>query len=338
MRNFLTQRLGIDLGTANTLVFLLPKGIVLNERTVVAVDKRANQVISVGEEAYTMVGKTPDDIIAYRPLKNGVIADYRITEAMLTYFIDRSLPKFSLIKPDVLISVPAGVTPTERDAVVEAGLKAGARNAYVAKEPILAAIGSGISIQEPTGRMIVDIGGGTTDVAIISLGGVVASQSLKCAGTRLDGTLVEFMKKEHGLIIGEQTAENIKIAAGSAIEMTDPITISVKGRSIYDGLPKNVTVTSNEIAEVLRPDLAEMIGAIKTVLQETPPELSADVIEHGIIMTGGSSLLRGFDTLIEQVVGVPTTVADQALFCVVNGTGVVLEHLDLYKQRLFSRY
>lgn len=333
-----TSRIGIDLGTANTLVYLYGQGIVLNEPTVVAIDKKTNQVLAVGSEAYTMVGKTPDGIVAYRPMKSGVIADYRITEAMLSYFIAKSLPKISFKKPDVVVSVPAGVTLTERDAVVEAALKAGAKNAYAVKEPILAAIGGGISIQEPSGHMVVDIGGGTTDVAVISLGGIVASESLKCAGTRIDAAIIEFVKKQHGLHIGERTAERIKIDAGSAIMMDQPLVTSVKGRSVLDGLPKDVEINSNQIASMIGPELDEIIDAIKRVLQSTPPELASDVIDNGILMTGGSSLLRGFPDLIKDRIGVKTVIADEALLCVANGTGAVLSHLDLYKRRLLSKW
>lgn len=332
------SRVGIDLGTANTLVYLPGKGVVLNEPTVVAIDKNTNRVLAVGSDAYTMVGKTPEDIVSYRPMKNGVIADYRITEAMLSYYISKSLPKMSFLKPDVVVSVPAGVTLTERDAVVEAALKAGAKAAYAVKEPILAAIGSGISIQEPSGHMIVDIGGGTTDVAVISLGGIVASESVKIAGTKIDAAIIEFVKKKHGLHIGERTAERIKIEAGSAMMMDDPIETSIKGRSMLDGLPKNVTINSNQIVSMIEPELNEMIDAIKRVLQATPPELASDVIDNGITMTGGTSLLRKFSDLIEARVGVKTAVAEDALFCVANGTGEVLTHLDLYKRRLLSKW
>ncbi len=338
MKSFFQSRIGIDLGTANTLVYVPGQGVVLNEPTVVAIDRKTNAVLAVGTEAYTMVGKTPDDIVAYRPMKNGVIADYRITEAMLSYYISKSLPRFSLIKPDVVVSVPAGVTLTERDAVIEAGIKAGAKSAYAVKEPILAAIGGGISIQEPSGHMVVDIGGGTTDVAVISLGGIVASESVKCAGTRIDASIIEFVKKKHGLHIGERTAERIKIEAGSAIELENPITTSVKGRSMLDGLPRDVEINSNQIVAMIQPELDEMINAIKRVLQATPPELASDVIDNGILMTGGTSLLRKFDELVANRIGVKTYVAEDALLCVAKGTGAVLTHLDLYKRRLLSKW
>ena len=338
MLNFLTSRIGIDLGTANTLVYVPGQGVVLNEPTIVAIDRRSNAVLAVGSEAYTMVGKTPDDIVAYRPMKSGVIADYRITEAMLSYYISKSLSKFSLIKPDIVVSVPAGVTLTERDAVVEAALKAGAKTAYAVKEPILAAIGGGISIQEPTGHMVVDIGGGTTDVAVISMGGIVASESVKCGGTRIDASIIEYIKKQHGLHIGERTAERIKIEVGSALALDDPIVTSVKGRSMLDGLPRDVSIDSNQVVEMIQPELEEMVNSIKRVLQATPPELASDVIDNGILMTGGTSLLRQFPELISNQVGLKVILAEEPLLCVAKGTGAILTHLDLYKRRLLSKW
>lgn len=337
MNSYFHPRIGIDLGTANTLVFMPNKGVVLNEPTIVAIDKKTNRVLAVGSQAYIMVGKTPEDIVAYRPMKSGVIADYRITEAMLSYYISKSLPRLSLLKPEVIVSVPAGVTLTERDAVIEAALKSGAKTAYAVKEPILAAIGGGISIQEPSGHMVVDIGGGTTDVAVISLGGIVASESVKCAGNRIDESIIEFVKKKHGLHIGEPTAERIKIQAGSSVELDEPIVASVKGQSILDGLPRDVEINSNQIVNMIQPELDEIIDSIKRVLQSTPPELASDVIDNGILMTGGSSLLRGFGDLISARIGVPVVVADDALLCVAKGTGAVLGHLDLYKRRLLSK-
>jgi rod shape-determining protein MreB len=338
MKPFLQSRLGIDLGTANTLVYVPKRGVVLNEPTVVAIDRKNNAVLAVGSEAYTMVGKTPDDIVAYRPMKSGVIADYRITEAMISYYLAKSLSRYSLLKPDIIVSVPAGVTLTEKDAVVEAALKAGAKSAYAVKEPILAAIGAGVSIQEPSGHMIVDIGGGTTDVAVISLGGIVASESVKIAGNKIDASIIEFVKKKHGLQIGDRTAERVKIEVGSAIALDDPLVTAIKGRSMLDGLPRNVEINSNQIIPMIQPELNEMIDAIKRVLQATPPELASDVIDNGILMTGGTSLLREFDTLISNRVGVKAHVAEEALLCVAKGTGEVLAHLDLYKRRLLSKW
>ena len=338
MFKLLQNRIGIDLGTANTLVYVPGQGVVLNEPTVVAIDRKTNGVLAVGSEAYTMVGKTPDDIVAYRPMKSGVIADYRITEAMLSYYISKSLSKYSLIKPDVVVSVPAGVTLTERDAVVEAALKAGAKSAYAVKEPILAAIGGGISIQEPSGTMVVDIGGGTTDVAVISLGGIVASESVKCAGTRIDASIIEYVKKQHGLHIGERTAERIKIEVGSARDLEEILSTSVKGRSVLDGLPRDVEVNSNQVVRMIQPELEEIIQSIKRVLQATPPELASDVIDNGILMTGGSSLLRQLPELISSQVGLKAYLAEEPLLCVAKGTGEVLTHLDVYKRRLLSKW
>jgi len=334
---FLSKKLGIDLGTANTLVYVPGKGIVLNEPSVVAVSQETNKILAVGLEAKQMVGKTPDNIIAYKPMKDGVIADYRVTEAMLRYYINKALGKWNIFKPEVLISVPAGVTGTERRAVVEAAIKAGARNAYIVKEPILAAIGAGIPIYEAEGHMIVDIGGGTTDVAVISLGGIVASTSVKCAGTKVDQAIIDYMKKAFNLSIGERTAEEIKIQIGSAVHIDDELTMTVKGRDFVSGLPRSTEMSTNEVVKAIRRDLKEMIKAIKTVLQETPPELASDIIDRGIIMTGGTSQLRNFPELVYRRTGVKSALADEALFCVAKGTGVALEHLDTYKKSIIAK-
>lgn len=332
-----SKKLGIDLGTANTLVFLPGKGIVLNEPSVVAVSEIDNRILAIGNDAKEMVGKTPDSIIAYRPMKDGVIADYRITEAMLRYYISKSLGKWNLVKPDVMVSVPAGVTSTERRAVVEAALKAGAKNAYVVKEPILAAIGAGIPIYESTGHMIVDIGGGTTDVAVISLGGIVASTSVKCAGDKIDMAIADYIKKTFNLAIGDKTAEQVKIKIGSAIALEEELSVTIKGRDFIQGLPRTAHVTTNEIVKALDKELKTIIKAIKDVLQETPPELASDIIDHGITMTGGSSMLRGLTDLVFRKTGVKAHLADDPLYCVVKGTGVALDHLDLYKKAIISK-
>lgn len=335
--SFFTKKLGIDLGTANTLVFMPGKGIVLNEPSVVAVSLEQNKILAVGNEAKEMVGKTPDNITAYKPMKDGVIADYRVTEAMLRYYISKALGRFSLLKPEVMISVPAGVTSTERRAVIEAALKAGAKNAYVVKEPILAAIGAGISIYEPMGHMIVDIGGGTTDVAVISLGGIVASTSVKCAGNKIDAAIVDHVKKTYNLLIGEKTAEEIKIGIGSAVPMEEELAMNVKGRDALSGLPRSVEIKTNEIVRAIAKELREMIQAIKDVLQDTPPELASDIIDQGITMTGGSSQLRNLPELVLRRTGVKAQLADNALFCVVLGTGIALEHLETYKKSVISK-
>ncbi|MFA6338936.1 MAG: rod shape-determining protein [Candidatus Paceibacterota bacterium] len=332
-----TKKLGIDLGTANTLVFVPGRGIVLNEPSVVAVSEQDNRILAVGLEAKDMIGKTPDNIIAYRPMKDGVIADYRVTEAMLRYYMTKALGKWNLWKPDVMVSVPAGVTSTERRAVIEAAIKAGAKNAYVVKEPILAAIGAGIPIHEAKGHMVVDIGGGTTDVAVISLGGIVASTSVKCAGNRVDGAIADYIKKTFNLAIGDKTAEDIKIKVGSAVPMDEELVMVVKGRDFLTGLPRSVDVRSNEIVKSVSRELREMIKAIKDVLQETPPELSSDIIDHGIIMTGGSSQLRNFPELVFRRTGVKAMLAKDALYCVVLGTGIALEHLDTYKKTIIAK-
>jgi len=332
-----SRKLGIDLGTANTLVYLPGKGVVINEPSVVAVSEQDNKVLAIGIEAKEMVGKTPDSIIAYRPMKDGVIADYRITEAMLRYFINKALGRFNFWKPDVMVSVPAGVTSTERRAVVEAAIRAGARNAYVVKEPILAAIGAGIPIYESKGHMIVDIGGGTTDVAVISLGGIVASTSVKCAGTKIDAAIADYIKKTFNLAIGDRTAEEVKIKIGAAVPLEEELRVTIKGRDYIQGLPRSAQVSTNEIVKAIDNELKQIIKAIKEVLAETPPELASDIIDHGIIMTGGSSLLRNLPDLIYRKTGVKAVVAEDALYCVAKGTGIALEHLDTYKRAILSK-
>jgi len=332
-----SAKLGIDLGTANTLVFLPGKGIVLNEPSVVAVSEVDKKVLAVGNEAKEMVGRTPDTIVAYRPMKDGVIADYRVTEAMLRYFMDKALGRFSIWKPEVMISVPASVTSTERRAVIEAAIRAGAKNAYVVKEPILAAIGAGIPIQEARGHMVVDIGGGTTDVAVISLGGIVSSTSVKVAGNKLDAAIADHIKKNFNLAIGEHMAEIIKIQIGSAIPLDAELSMTVKGRDFISGLPRSTEVKTNEIVKALSAPLRDMIKAIKDVLQETPPELSADIIDQGITMTGGSSLLRNMAELVFRRTGVKAQLAEDPLLCVVKGTGIALDHLDVYKKAIVAK-
>ena len=332
----LTPKIGIDLGTTNILVFIPGQGIVLNEPSVVAISED-NQVLAVGSEAKLMIGRTPESIRAYRPMRDGVIADYRVTEAMLRYFLRKSMSRYSFFRPEVMVSVPAGVTSTERRAVVEAAMKAGSKNAYVVKEPILAAVGAGIPIYEPQGHMIVDIGGGTIDVAVISLGGIVAANSVKCAGNRIDAAIIDFVKKNRNLSIGEKTAEEIKIKVGSALPLEEELVMEIKGRDVLTGLPRVTEIKSNEVVKAIGKELREMVKAIRDVFQETPPELAADIIDGGIIMTGGTSQLRNFPELIRRRLGVKATVADQALFCVAKGTGVALEHLDVYKRAIFAK-
>lgn len=332
-----TRKLGIDLGTANTLVFIPGKGVVLNEPSVVAVAQHDNRILAVGADAKGMIGKTPDDIIVYRPMKDGVIADYRVTEAMLRYFIGKVLGFWGIFKPEVMVSVPAGVSSTERRAVIEAAMKAGAKNAYVVKEPILAAIGAGIPIHEARGHMIVDIGGGTTDVAVISLGGIVASTSVKCAGDRIDHAIADYVKKTFNLAIGDRTAEEIKIEIGSAVPLEEELSMTIKGRDFIAGLPRAVDIATNEIVKAIDKELRQIVKAIKDVLQETPPELSADIIDQGIIMTGGTSQLRNLPELVYRRTGVKAALADEALFCVAKGTGVALEHLGVYKKSIIAK-
>ena len=332
-----SPKLGIDLGTTNVLVFVPGRGVVLNEPSVVAVSTENNKVVAIGVEAKQMIGRTPDSITAYRPMKDGVIADYRVTEAMLRYFMRKALGRFNLFKPTVLISVPAGVTSTEKRAVIEAAAKAGARSAYVVKEPILAAIGAGIPIHEPMGRMVADRGGGTIDVAVISLGGIVASTSVKCAGNKLDRAIADYVKKQYNLAIGDKTAEEIKITIGSAVPITDELTMPVKGRDLVSGLPRTVDLKTNEIVQAMHKELREMMGAIRKVLQDTPPELASDIIDNGIILTGGTSQLRNLPELVLRRTGVNSNLAQDAYFCVARGTGVALRHLDTYKKSIISK-
>lgn len=331
-----TPKIGIDLGTTSILVFVPGKGVVLNEPSVVAVSDD-NKVLAVGTLAKEMIGRTPDSIRAYRPLRDGVIADYRVTEIMLGHFIRQALGKWSFLRPEVLISVPAGVSSTEKRAVVEAAIKAGAKNAYVVKEPILSAIGAGVPIYEPQGNMIVDCGGGTIDVAVISLGGIVASNSVKCAGNRIDAAIIDYVKKNRNLSIGEKTAEDVKIKIGSALPLQEELTMEVKGIDSLTGLPRVTEISTNEIVQAIGKELREMIKAIKDVFQDTPPELASDIMDTGIIMTGGTSQLRNFPELIRRRTGVKAKLADQALFCVAKGTGIALEHLDTYKRAIIAK-
>lgn len=331
------RKLGIDLGTANTLVFIPGQGILLNEPSVVAVSVHDNKVLAVGNEARAMVGRTPETIVAYKPMRDGVIADYRVTEAMLRYFIGKATGKFKFFRPEVMISVPAGVTSTERRAVIEAAISAGAKAAYVVKEPVLAAIGAGIPINEPRGHMIVDIGGGTSDIAVISLGGIVVCTSVKVAGNKFDAAIANYIKKHYNLAIGERTAEDLKISIGSAIPIQEELSLEIKGRDLMTGLPRTHEIFTNEITEAIADELDEVIRAIKGVLHETPPELAADIMDKGIVLSGGGALLRNIDELVLQETGVPAYIADDALFCVAKGTGISLEHLDVYKKSIMMK-
>ncbi|VAW32753.1 Rod shape-determining protein MreB [hydrothermal vent metagenome] len=334
--SFFSPLLGIDLGTTNVLVYLPNKGVVLNEPSVVAVSNENNEVLAIGKEAKEMIGRTPDSIIAYRPMKDGVIADYRVTEAMLRYFIRKTL-KWKPFRPTALVSVPAGVTSTEKRAVIEAAVKAGAKDAFVVKEPILAAIGAGIPIHEPMGRMVADIGGGTIDVAVVSLGGIVASTSVKCAGNKLDHAIIDYVKKRYNLSIGERMAENAKIQIGSAVSVSEEETILIKGRDLVSGLPSTIELSTNEIVNAMSRELREMMSAVRKVLQETPPELASDIIDNGIILTGGTSQLKNMSDLVYRRTGVQASLAKDAYYCVARGTGVVLQHLDTYKKSIAAK-
>lgn len=328
------RKIGIDLGTANTLVFVPGKGVVINEPSVVAVSIHENRVLAVGNEAKEMLGRTPDTIVASQPLRDGAIADYRVTEAMLRYFIYKVSGRVRLIRPEVVLSIPAGITSTERRAVIDAAVKAGAKAAYVVKEPILAAIGAGIPIHTAQGNMIINIGGGTSEIAIISLGGIVSAHSARVGGNRIDLAISDYIKRKYSLAIGERTAERIKIEIGSAIQQVNEDTMEVRGRDLMGGLPRTVTLGSNEITEAIQDELREIVNVIKQVLQETPPELAADVMDKGMILSGGTAQLRHLDQLIAKTIGVPCYVADDPAFCVVKGTGIVLENLDVYKRSL----
>ncbi len=360
------MKIGIDLGTANSLVFVPKKGVVLNEPSVVAVSIAENKILAVGNEAKEMTGRTPDTIMVYRPLKDGVIADFRVTQAMIKYFIDRVSGFWKFIKPELIIGVPAGITSTERRAVIEAGMNAGAKQVFLAKEPILAAIGAGIPINSCSGNMIVDIGGGTSEVAVISLGGIVTCNSLRVGGDKMDMAISDYIKRKYNLAVGEQTVEELKINIGTAIprkkqaiSFSDNIiqsvskekdgteeknisddrekTMEIRGRDLISGLPRNIVVSGNEICEAITDTLMEIVQTIKVVLRETPPELSADVMDKGLVLSGGGALLNGFPDLISQHIGVPCVVADEPLLCVVKGTGVILENLDIYKKSLMIK-
>ncbi len=331
------KKIGIDLGTANILVFIPQKGVVVDEPSVVAVSLDDNKILAIGNEAKEMIGKTPESIRASRPVKDGVIADYKVTEAMMRYFINKVSGKIRFSKPEVIVSVPAGITSTERRAVIDATVQAGAKAAYVVKEPVLAAIGAGIPINTAFGNMIIDIGGGTSEVAVISLGGIVSFSSVRVGGDKLDQAISEYIRKKHGITIGEKNAEEIKIKIGSATIEERNETIEVRGRDLATGLPKTIKISSNEITEAIKDELAEIIRAVKNVLQNTPPELSSDVIDRGMVLSGGGALIRNLDKLLTQVTGVPCYVADEPLLCVAKGTGKVLDNLNLYKRSIISK-
>ncbi len=333
------MKIGIDLGTCNSVIFLPNKGVVLQEPSVVAIALVENRVLAVGRRAKEMMGRTPDNIKIYKPLKDGVIADFKVTQAMLKYFIDKTIGHFRFFKPELMVGVPAGITSTEKRAIIEAGLNAGAREVYLGKEPILAAIGAGVPIDSCSGNMVVDIGGGTTEAAVISLGGIVNFHSIRVAGDKMDLAISDFIKKKYNLSIGEQTAEEIKIEIGTALpdkEKTER-KMEIRGRDIIMGLPKNIIISSNDVCEAISYILKEIIQAVKLVLRNTPPELSADIINKGMILTGGGALLRNLPQLIEKSVGVPAVSAEESMLCVAKGTGSIMANLDMYKKSIMSK-
>ena len=333
----LRKRIAIDLGTANTLVWLAGEGIVANEPTVVAISAEDSKVVAIGNEAKQMLGRTPESLIASRPMREGVIADYHVTEAMLRYFLGRVVGRLQILRPDVMLCVPAGCTQVERRAALDATLAAGAAHAYLIDEPLAAAIGAGIPVSAPSGHMIVDIGGGSSEAAVISLGGVVLHKSVRVAGNKIDEAIQDYMKKKHNLIIGDQTSEEIKINIGSAMKLEKEEKMDISGRDLVFGLPRSITISSSDVTEAMRPTLMQIISSVKGVLEDTPPELAADIIDKGIVMGGGTSLLRNLDKLLTEETGVPAHVAEDALLCVVRGTGVVMENIDLWKRSVMTR-
>jgi rod shape-determining protein MreB len=329
------KKLGIDLGTANSVVFVQGEGIVLVEPTVVAIDVNTFTVIAVGQKAKKMIGKTPENIVAKRPLRDGVIADSRVTEALLRHFFDTALGKSRFFKPDVVISVPAGITTVEQRAVLKAANAVGSKSITLLPEPLLAALGAGLPIDKSAGSMIVNMGGGTTEVAVMSLDGIVEYESLRVAGDAINEAIISFMRKKKGILIGEQTAESIKIKIGSAVEVKDPKEMEVRGRDVGAGMPKSIVVDSNDVAKAVEIPLRNIIKAIQTVLEKTPPELSADIIDRGMVMSGGTAKLRNLDRLFSKATGVPSHVADEPIYCVAKGTGIALELLAS-GERVFS--
>jgi rod shape-determining protein MreB and related proteins len=329
-----TAKIGIDLGTTNVLVYVPKRGIVINEPSVVAISVLDKKILAVGGEAKEMLGRTPDTIIAQRPMKDGVIADYKTTQTMLRYFINSAAGSFRLRRPEVMVAVPGGITSTERRAVIDATLASGAKAAYIIKEPICAAIGADIPIGSASGHMIIDIGGGTAEIAVLSLGGIVTSKSVRIGGNGFDFAIQEHIRRKYNLAIGERTAEAVKIKIGSAMYLEDRLTMSVRGRDMVSGLPKTITVGSDDVTDAIQAELQGIVDAVKEVFHDTPPELSADIIESGMVMSGGTSLLRNIDQLISRATGVTAHVAEDSLLCVAKGTGIALENLEVYKRSL----
>ncbi|MCK9439313.1 MAG: rod shape-determining protein [Patescibacteria group bacterium] len=334
----LVKRIGIDLGTTYTLVYLPKRGVVINEPSVVAVSIDDNKILAVGNDAKDMLGRTPDTIVALKPLKEGVIADYRTTEAMIRYFINKTLGKVRIFRPEVMVAVPAGISSTERRAVIEATIAAGAKAAYIIKEPVAAAIGANIPISSATGHMVVDIGGGTSEMAVISLGGVVSSTSVRVGGNKLDLAILEYVRKKYNLVIGERTAEEMKMKVGSALFLDDDnkLVMEINGRDGVSGLPKTIEVNSNDVTSAISGEMETILNTAKKILQQTPPELVADIIDKGIVLTGGTALLRNIDQLFSRALGVSAYVADDPMLCVAKGTGIALDNLDSYKRSILA--
>ena len=333
----ITRKLGIDLGTTNTLVFVPGKGLMINEPTVVALSKPGNTVMAVGLEAKEMVGRTPGDIVTYRPLKDGVIAEYYTTKIMLEYFISKAVGRFNIFKPEVVISVSAGITSTEKRAVMNAAREAGAKEVYLVREPLLAALGANIPINSSSGNMIINMGGGTCEVAVISLGGIVTWSSRRVAGNHFDQAIMDYIKKKYALAIGENTAENIKIEIGAALTNPNKLTTKIRGRDLITGLPRDLIINSNEIVEAIDSYLDDIVTSVQSVFNVTPPELVADIMEKGIIVSGGTAQLRHIDEFFRRHLGVAAYVAEDPFYCVAKGTAVILEHLDVYKRTLLSK-
>lgn len=330
--NKFSHDMGIDLGTANTLVHVKGKGIIIREPSVVAVDKANNEVLAIGAEAKQMIGRTPGHIIAIRPMKDGVIADFDITQSMLKFFIKKAIGKNSLVRPRIVVGVPSGVTEVEKRAVIDATVQAGAREAYLIEEPMAAAIGARLPVQEATGSMVVDIGGGTCEVAVISLGGIVVSKSIRTGGDAMDDAIVRYIRKTFSLLIGERTAEEVKINIGTAMPLENPEEMDIRGRDLVSGLPKNITINSNQVCEALNEPVTNILDAVRNTLERTPPELAADIMDRGVVMTGGSSLLRNLDRIMSRDTCMPVYVSDDALSCVALGTGLAVENVDVYKK------
>lgn len=332
MKRFWIRKIGVDLGTTNVLVYLPGAGIVVNEPSVVALDAATSKVVAIGEEARQMLGRTPDSIIAAHPLKDGVIANYGITAEMLKSYLNRLTGRIRLIRPEMMVAVPAGVTSTERRAVIDACIDAGAKQAYLIKEPIAAALGANIPIATPSGHMVIDVGGGTTEVAVIALGDIVAASSVRVGGNRFDSCIANYIRKKYDLVIGLSSAEMIKRKIGAAVPLKKELKLEISGSNAISGLPESIMITTSDVVRAIREPLDEIMSAVKQVLQKTPPELASDVMDKGIVLTGGGALLRNLDHLLTNVTGVPCQLADDPLLCVVKGTGIAVEHLDAFKR------